>query len=157
MFAYIGELVCRSAEEQDYQQVYDLLVDFVCTDRSPSILAMQKSNLQKIIKYYIKNLDCLVVADGDVITAAYLGKGNSILHLVSNNDMRSFVLLTYVVVEQLHDHSKPSIFKLIGPFSKSSYLSRFTTEIRNDGTYVLNNDARTALSKAFTALGGINE
>ena len=157
MFAHIGELVCRSAEEQDYQQIYDLLVDSVCTDRSPSIRAMQKSNLQKIIKYYIKNLDCLVVTDGDVITAAYLGKDNSILHLVSNNDIKSFVLLTYVVIEQLHDHSKPSVFKLIGPFSKSSYLSRFAAEVKNDGTYMLSNDARVALGEIFTALGGIYE
>lgn len=157
MFARIGELVCRSAEEQDYQQIYDLLVDSVCTDRSPSILAMQKSNLQKIIKYYTENLDCLVAVDGDTVTAAYLGKGNSILHLVGSGDMKSFVLLTYVVIEQLHDHSKPSMFKLIGEFSKSSYLDRFAAEVKSDGTYVLGDEARAALGKAFTALGGINE
>ena len=156
MYARIGELVCRSADKDDYQQIYDLLVDVVCTDSSRSIRDMQKNRLKLVIEHYAENLDCIVVTDNDVVVAAYLGKGNSVLHMVSNGGFASVILLLHVVLEALHDSNSPSVFKLIGEFSKSSYLERFCTEVKRD-TYTLNKDARMAVDKAFKALGGTDE
>lgn len=153
MYATIGNLVCRSAEDKDFQQIYDLLVDLVCTDRSTSVQTMQKSNLQKLIEFYTKNLDCLVVIEDGTVVAAYLGKGNSVLHFASSGDIRAFMLLGYVVFCELHTGT--SVFRLIGEFSKSSYLDRYATNVRSDGTYLLGDEAKKALTHGFYSLGGV--